>query len=72
MSHTTVAEGRTFEALVGGDDTDHINFLTRGWRAGRSAAASYSATRQLVAGSSLALASSSPTTMSWQINALLA
>jgi endonuclease G len=36
MSHTTVAEGRTFEALVGGDDTDHINFLTRGWRAGRS------------------------------------
>ena len=36
MSHTTVAEGRTFEALVGGDDTDHVNFLTRGWRAGRS------------------------------------
>jgi endonuclease G len=36
MAHTTVAEGRTFEALVGGDDTDHINFLSHGWRAGRS------------------------------------
>lgn len=36
MSHTTVAEGRSFEALVGGDDTDHVNFLLRGWSAARS------------------------------------
>ena len=38
MSHTSVVEGRVFEGIVGGDDTDLINFLTRGWRAGRSVA----------------------------------
>lgn len=35
-SHLTVAEGRTFEAIVGRNDSDQFNFLHRGIRAGKA------------------------------------
>jgi endonuclease G len=36
MAHATVAEGRSMEAMIGRDDTDHVNFLLRGWQATKS------------------------------------
>lgn len=35
-AHMTVAEGRVFEGILGGNDSDHINFLEHGLRAARS------------------------------------
>lgn len=35
-AHLTVAEGRVFEGIQGGNDSDHVNFLEHGLRAARS------------------------------------
>jgi endonuclease G len=35
-AHLTVVEGRNFEAIIGGNDLDDINFLPRGTKAARS------------------------------------
>ena len=36
MAHMTQAEGRTFEAIIGENDSDQINFLDRGKRASKA------------------------------------